>query len=127
MVQYDLRLTEGFGVLHNSTGWRVATHCYQENVNGIEALKEWGIHEDSEEAFMLLEGEGVLAVMEDGQLQINRLLPCRLYVVAAKEKHALVLKAETKVLIMENRDMSRFETEKMRAQDLEKIRTAAGF
>lgn len=83
-------------------------------MNGIGALKEWGIHVDSEEAFLLTGGKGILAVMDVcGQVVITPMEPLRLYVVGAGERHAIALQPDSCVLIMENEDMSRFETEKM--------------
>lgn len=114
MVQYDLSKEHGFSVIHNSGGWRTACHCYEPSVNGIGALKEWGIHVDSEEAFLLMCGTGVLAVMDErGQVTVIPMEPFRLYVVGAGEMHAIALQSETRVLIMENADMSRFQTVEM--------------
>ena len=114
MVQYDLNGRTGFGVVHESDGWRTACHSYEPTVNGIGALKEWGIHVDSEEAFLLIGGKGVLAVMDGcGQAVITPMEMLRLYVVGAGERHAIVLQPDSQVVIMENKDMSRFVTEEM--------------
>lgn len=109
MTVHSFKEMTGFYVLHNSEDWRVALHAYDESVNGICALKNWGIHMDSEEAFALLEGRAVLltkdsetspkcCIMEKGKL----------YVVNAGERHGIGLLPGSRVLIMENRDMSRF-------------------
>lgn len=117
MVQYDLSERHGFSVIHESVGWRTACHSYEPSVNSIGALKEWGIHVDSEEAFLLIGGKGVLAVMDGcGQVVVMPMEPLRLYVVGAGERHAIALQPDSRVLIMENEDMSRFETEKMDAE-----------
>lgn len=139
MIQYDLSGRRGFSVIHESTGWRIACHGYDPAVNGIGALGEWGIHLDSEEAFVLLQGRGVLAVQdesgrnengrdesgqdengqgengqdENGQIRVISMEPSRLYVVGAGERHAIALGEGSLVLIMENEDMSRFETAEM--------------
>lgn len=139
MVQYDLSGRRGFSVIHESAGWRIACHGYEPEVNGIGALREWGIHLDSEEVFVLLQGRGVLAVQdergqdengrdergqdengrdengrdENGQVRVTSMEPSRLYVVGAGERHAIALAEGSLVLIMENEDMSRFETAKM--------------
>lgn len=114
MVQYGLNDRHGFFVVHESKGWRTACHSYEPTVNGAGALKEWGIHVDSEEAFVLLCGKGVLAVMDDGgQVRITRMEPLQMYVVGAGEKHAIALDQGSRVLIMENEDMSRFQTLEM--------------
>lgn len=134
MIQYDLSGRRGFSVIHESAGWRIACHGYDPAVNGIGALGEWGIHLDSEEAFVLLQGRGVLAVQdesgrnengrdesgqdengqgENGQIRVISMEPSRLYVVGAGERHAIALAEGSLVLIMENEDMSRFETAEM--------------
>ena len=116
MVQYGLNEGHGFFVVHESQGWRTACHSYEPSVNGVGALKEWGIHVDSEEAFVLLCGKGVLAVMDDGgQTRITRMEPLQMYVVGTGEKHAIALDPGSRVLIMENKDMSRFQTLEMEA------------
>lgn len=116
MVEYSLSGRRGFFVIHESAGWRTACHSYEPSVNGIGALKEWGIHVDSEEAFLLLCGKGVLAVMDGcGQVMVTPMEPLRLYVVGAGERHAIALQPGSRVLIMENEDMSRFQTEEMDA------------
>ena len=112
MIQYNLASYSGFQVIHNSTEWRTAIHSYKKEINGIEALKDWGIHVDSEEAFVLLSGEAILAIKDDKeQVRIIKMNSLKKYVVAMAERHAIVLKENAKVLIMENRDMSKFETE----------------
>lgn len=129
MVQYDLSKRRGFSVIHESAGWRTACHGWDPAVNGIGALREWGIHLDSEEAFVLLQGRGVLAVQDEsgqgengqdesgqdanGQVRVTSMEPSRLYVVGAGERHAIALAEDSLVLIMENEDMSRFESVKM--------------
>lgn len=112
MIQYDLASYSGFQVIHNSTEWRTAIHSYKKEINGIEVLKDWGIHVDSEEAFVLLSGEAILTIKDDKeQVRIIKMDPLKKYVVAMAERHAIVLKENAKVLIIENRDMSKFETE----------------
>ena len=114
MTDYGLGERNGFQVIHNGGRWRTALHSYDENVNGVACLKEWGIHEDSEEAFVLLRGTAVLAVREkDGQVNVCRMEPFHQYVVGVAEHHAIALREGAIVLIMENQDMSRFRTEVM--------------
>lgn len=62
----------------------------------------------------MIGGKGVLAVMDGcGQAVITPMELLRLYVVGAGERHAVVLKPDSRVLIMENEDMSQFQTEEM--------------
>lgn len=125
MVVYDLQNGASFRVLHESGLWRTAMHRYDSKVNGIEALWEWGIHEDSEEAFVLLCGECVLAVQSDSAgAEIIPMEPLRQYVVGVAQMHAIALKEGATVLIMENADMSRFKTMPMDKEVQDGIRAA---
>lgn len=110
-------------MLHESAAWRTAIHSYEKEVNGIEALHEWGIHEDSEEAFTLLCGEALLIVcLENGKVQMISMEPLDQYVVGVAQLHAIVLKEGARVLIMENKDMSRFQTRPMEQEILREVR-----
>lgn len=111
MLNYKIGNVSGFEVLHNSREWRIAVHSYEEKVNGLEAFQNWGIHETSEEAFVLLEGQAWLATSRAGKLKddfhIEPLQARRLYLVERGECHAILLKEDSSVLIMEDLDMSR--------------------
>lgn len=114
MTAYGLEARTGFRVIHDGGNWRTALHSYDENVNSAACLTEWGIHEDSEEAFVLLCGAAVLAVrQENGQANVCRMEPFHQYVVGVAERHAIALREGAIVLIMENQDMSQFQTEVM--------------
>ncbi len=130
MLTYELRNHSGFDVIHNSTSWRIALHAYDAEVNGLESLKNWGFHRDSQEGFVLLKGAAWLLVLEEsGDDQVGteetadgwklyHLEPERLYVVQPGEGHAIVLKEDSEVLIIENRDMSQTDSRAIR-QDVQ--------
>lgn len=110
MEKISLTQRSGFEVIHNSVNWRIAVHAYEEAVNGITAFTEWGVHEDSQEAFILLEGEAWLVLSEVGEdpkdYQLHRLEKESVFVVQKKEYHSIILVPDSQVLIMENLDMS---------------------
>lgn len=109
MTVHNFQEQSGFSVLHNSGDWRVALHAYEESVNGISALKNWGIHVDSEEAFAMLDGRAFLVTKNSGKSPECCIMEKgKLYVVNAGERHGIGLLPGSSVLIMENRDMSRF-------------------
>ena len=125
MLTYELRNHSGFDVIHNSTSWRIALHAYEAEVNGLESLKNWGFHRDSQEGFVLLKGAAWLLVSEgDGDhtkregWKLYHLEPERLYVVQPEEGHAIVLQKDSEVLIIENRDMSQTDSRAIR-QDVQ--------
>ncbi len=107
----DLEIAgSGFDVLHNSKEWRIALHSFCGEVNGIVSFRQWGRHLDSEEAFVLLQGRAWLVTSGDGSTwddcKVTHLSPDRLILVDRGERHAVILGEETKVLIIENLDMS---------------------
>lgn len=113
MHQYNLEDESGFFVHHNSGNWRVAVHNYEENINGKAAFHLWGCHHSSEEAFVILQGEGFLVIASDRDgehFQVYPLKFMRLFVVGCAEYHALLLRKGASVLIIENKDMTNSES-----------------
>lgn len=107
MKQIDILQAKGFEVLHNSQGWRIAEHAYQPEVNGVAAFLTWGRHLDSEEAFLLLTGEGYLITSKEGRdYQIAPLKAGEVCLVEPGERHAILLSEGSRALIVENQDMS---------------------
>ena len=121
MKQYEIQ-ARGFQVLHNSGGWRLAVHGYEEQVNGLSSLANWGRHLDSEEAFVLLQGRAWLSQRsEEGELLIQPLQPLQVYLVETGMRHAIVLAKDSQVLIAENQNMDNSVTEPIGSQDLSYI------
>ena len=120
----DWKEKKGFGVFLESDDWRIAYHAYEEQVNGVSSIKNWGIHLDSGETFTLLEGNACLAVKSDaGHLQLHTLSKNDLYYVEAGERHILVLLEGAKVLITENRNMTNSCTEPVTKEEAKTIYT----
>ena len=71
MLTFDLTKAEGFEVIHTSivgnSVWRTAIHAWKEGVNDLTSFQNWGVHEDSEEAFVVLEGGGFLFTSKEGK------------------------------------------------------------
>lgn len=126
MLTYDLSETKRFTVVHNSREWRIATHTYEAEVNGIESFRTWGIHETSEEAFLLLEGRGWLVTSEEGRdagdYGIRELVCGQMRVIEQAERHAIILKPGSRVLIAENLDMSQSRSEPIAEEVVRKVR-----
>ena len=122
MVNVSFGDRGGFSVLYNSTPWRTALHAWQEEVNGISALKEWGMHMDSEESFVLLCGSAVLASQdEEGRVTAVEMELYTQYVIGAGERHAVILREGARVFIAENRDMGNTKFVPMEKDALESI------
>lgn len=128
MVTEKIGTPAGFRVIHESDGWRMAYHAYKKEVNSLSALKKWGVHVDSDEAFVLLKGSMLLATsgtLEHGTpVKVEIVQPGQMYCVEKGEKHALVLTEDSVVLIMENRDMSNFIETDIDDADLKVVETA---
>lgn len=125
MIKEIIGAPEGFRVMHEFGGWRIAYHAYKEEVNSIQSLKKWGVHVDSDEAFILISGEMLLATagtLDHAQpATVECVEPGNMYVVEQGERHAIVLKENAVVLIVENRDMSNFIETDIEASNMEKI------
>ena len=129
MIREKIADPAGFRVMHEFGGWRMAYHAYKEEVNSVNALKKWGVHVESDEAFVLISGEVMLATAgtleAPKSVNMEHLEPGRLYVVECKERHAIVLKENAAVLIVENRDMSNFIETEIETDDMKALRSAA--
>lgn len=116
----------GFQVIHKSKEWRIAYHSYLEEVNSIHAVSKWGVHEDSEEVFVLLYGK--MMIMTAGtadnpkKMVLQKVEPGTIYVVEQGERHAIALDKNSKVLIVENRDMTNYTETAIDKEDLKQIR-----
>lgn len=122
MLKFGIMEAKGFEVIHNSQGWRIAEHAFEENVNGISSFVNWGRHMDSEEAFLLLCGKGWLVTSADGNdYEIHPLKDGEMQLVQVAERHAILLEEGARALIVENQDMSNSVTEPMGAELAEKI------
>ena len=114
MLKFDLTKAEGFDVIHTSivgnSVWRTAIHAWKEGVNDLTSFQNWGVHEDSEEAFVVLEGSGFLFTSkegkEDGDYQCCALEMGSQYLVEKGELHAILRTEGSRVLVIENGDMS---------------------
>lgn len=126
MLTYEMKEAKEFAVIHNSVSWRIAAHTYESNVNGVESFVNWGIHETSEEAFILLSGKGWLVTSREGKsaedYRVWELAQGKLCVVEQAERHAIILSPGSQVLIVENEDMSASHTEPVHEAVIEAVR-----
>jgi mannose-6-phosphate isomerase-like protein (cupin superfamily) len=98
----------GFQPLKDYESWRIAQLSYDPSVNDLDSLCSLGCHYETEEAFVLLQGEAVMVTAGTGKklrsFEAVKLVPGRIYVVPQGQWHAAVLKPGTRLLIVENRD-----------------------
>lgn len=98
-----------YAPLIDYAGWRVAVLTYCENTRP-ENIKTMQKHEETDEVFVLLQGEVVLITAGSdevpGQLEFEKMEPLKLYNIKKGVWHNHILNQEGVVLIVENRDTS---------------------
>ncbi len=99
---------QGFQPLKDHGFWRIAQLSYDPGVNALDCLASLGRHFETEEAFLLLQGEAVMLTAgsqdQPGRFEAVKLVSGKIYVVQRKQWHAAVLKPGSRLLIVENRD-----------------------
>ena len=101
---------EGYHAPFRFEGWRVAFLNYAERFTrqGMAYLER---HKLTDEVFVLLEGQATLLMGEDAaEVSMN---PGQLYVVKQDAWHNIQVSEDAKVLIIENADTGRENTEYM--------------
>lgn len=116
---------QGFQPLKDYGSWRIAQLSYDPSVNDLDSLSSLGCHYETEEAFVLLQGEAVIVTAETGKKPLSfeavKLVPGRIYVVAVGQWHAAVLKPDTRLLIVENRGTDSANSENRALSNGEKL------
>ena len=105
MIERYSHSFEGFRAVLESGEWKLGLLGYNTR---FSALTEMERHLCSDEAFVLLEGEAVLHTDTEEQ----KMEPLIVYNVPKGVWHHLVLDRDAKILVVENRDTSKENTEK---------------
>ena len=97
---------EGFQKLLDFESWRIAQSGYKKGTNDVSAISSMGRHHETQEAFLLMEGEAFLLSGgtgdEIGAMEIIKMEKNKLYVVQEKEWHFIVFSPMGLSLIIEN-------------------------
>jgi ureidoglycolate hydrolase len=106
---------EGYQPLIYFTGWRVAVLNYLDSIHPTR-IADMERHLETDEAFILLRGKGVLIVGGNDE-QVCDLIPCemaneKIYNVRAGVWHTILLSPDASVLIVENSDTGEDNSEK---------------
>ena len=121
----------GFVPLKDYGSWRIAQLSYDAELNAPESLASLGRHLETEEAFLLVEGEAVMVIAGIRDIPQNfetvRFFPGKIYVVRQGQWHAAVLKPGARLLIVENRDTGAENSENHILSDSEKLEIRKGF
>lgn len=116
MLKYKEILGDGFQVVLDYDGWRIASLTYDQESNDIFRLKNLGRHHDTVEAFILLEGEADMLVAGYGDIPCSYLITSmeksKIYYVEKHQWHAALLYRPSKLLIFENRNTDETNSEK---------------
>ena len=101
---------EGYFAPYSFEGWKVAFlhHAERFTRQGISYLER---HKETDEVFVLLTGQATL-LMGDEATEI-KMLPGQLYIVKKDTWHNIIVSEDAKVLIVENSDTGRHNTEYM--------------
>jgi ureidoglycolate hydrolase len=105
---------EGYKVLVKYAGWRVAVLRYIDELlpDKIDSMER---HTQTDEVFVLLCGQGIL-LLGGNEAQVNGIYPQvmehgKIYNVKCNAWHGILLSRDASVLIVENRDTDRSNSE----------------
>lgn len=96
---------EGWKVLKEYEGWKIGCLRYSERFSGLGEMER---HLETDEVFVLLEGDAVLCV-ENETMNMEK---GTLYNVPKGEWHHIVVSKDASVLVVENSNTSKKNTEK---------------
>ena len=106
---------KGFNVLKDYNCWRIAQIGYDTDVNSIEGVQTFGRHLETDEAFVLLEGEAFIFTrgFEDTPetIEIQKMDKNKLYTVKERQRHTTLLMPDSRVLIVENNNTHSLNTQ----------------
>jgi hypothetical protein len=105
---------EGFKVLVDHAGWRVAILRYIDELRP-DRIEEMERHTETDEVFVLLHGLGVL-LMGGNEARVKGICPQamepgKIYNLKCNAWHTILLSRDASVLLVENRDTSRRNSE----------------
>ena len=104
---------EGYRPLVDYGAWRVAILRYADDLRP-ENIKMFERHNETDEVFVLLEGQCVLFVSDDeGGIHAVDMEPHKLYNIKKDVYHSHTLSEDASVLIVENRDTGKNNSERI--------------
>ena len=120
---------QGFQPLKDYGSWRIAQLSYDPGVNALESLASLGRHFETDEAFLLLQGEAVMVTAgtqdQPRSFKAVKFASGKIYVVQQKQWHVAVLKPGSRLLIVENRDTGAENSENYSLSNEEKLEIRA--
>lgn len=96
---------EDFKAVMQFEGWKIGLLRHSDRFSKIEIMER---HNETDEAFVLLEGDATLYVEEDSV----KMEKCKVYNVKKGEWHHITVSCDATVLVVENSNTSRENTDK---------------
>lgn len=98
---------EGFGYqpVVNCRGWIVALMNWEERFD-LQYIRAIERHLQTDEVFVLLQGESALFILHDDGIDVQKMIPGVVYNVPAGVWHSVVGSRDAKWLIVESSDVS---------------------
>lgn len=116
MLNYKEITGSGFHVMLDYENWRIASLTYDAETNDVYALKNFGRHHQTVEAFVLIEGEASMLTAGfdkiPAEYEITAMKKNSIYYVKESQWHAALLTKNAKMLIFENRNTDETNSEK---------------
>ena len=113
MIEHYTYNGEDFKTVMTYDGWKIGILRNSERFSSISHL--WERHHLTDEAFVLLEGSAVLyASNDDGEVEKLEMQPCTVYNIPKDIWHHIIVADEnTTVLVVENSNTSKSNTERI--------------
>ena len=108
-IKENPRNGNGFDLLHIFEGWKTAFITYAEQYGELKILKR---HTQTDEAFVLINGEATLFTADGGEpIQTTVLQKEKLYVVQKNTWHHLQASMDALLVVVENSNTNKENTE----------------
>lgn len=102
---------EDFKVAIESGEWKIGLLRASDRFSNFRVLER---HTATDEAFILLKGRAVLYLRDDaGEIHTYRMKPCTVYTVEKNVWHHIKVSKHATVLVVENRNTSKENTERI--------------
>lgn len=107
-MAYITRVTgDGYSPIKDYNGWRLAA-LLPASTNQIDTFSIFGMHNTTDEVFVILQGEAHLITAGNkeipGEILVQKMEQKNLYTVEEKEWHIVILDQDAVLLIIENSD-----------------------
>ena len=114
MIKIIDKTKDGFDTMVCTDKWKMAIITYSEDYDQLRIFKR---HTTSDEAFILIEGKATIITYEDG-LKMVEMQKNKAYVIEKNTWHHVKVDKDTKLVVVENSDVTRDNTQSIKKEDL---------